>query len=182
MRKKIYIFLGPSGSGKTTLSQIFKNRGIPELVSTTTRKIRLGEIHGVHYYFVEDDEFDTIEMLERSTYAGKKYGLSKAELDNKLQNYDTVFAILDKFGMQIVKDLYSNVADVYVIYCYCSPKTVYDRMLQRGTAILDAESRMENLKLTGELNNIELADFVIITDKHPLEKCKKQLEFILDGM
>jgi guanylate kinase len=47
-------------------------------VSVTTRAPRPGEIHGVHYFFVDDAEFDRLvdegELLEWAEFAGNRYG------------------------------------------------------------------------------------------------------------
>lgn len=48
---------GPSGTGKTVLSRYLKNEGFEELVSTTTRAPRAGEIDGVHYHFINKEQF-----------------------------------------------------------------------------------------------------------------------------
>src|SRR4051812_16344349 len=56
----VFVITGPSGAGKGTLIHVLLER-IPELelaVSATTRAIRPGEVDGLHYYFVSDDEFD----------------------------------------------------------------------------------------------------------------------------
>ena len=51
---------GPSGAGKGTLiRELLARRDDVELaVSATTRPRRPGEIDGVHYYFLTDEEFD----------------------------------------------------------------------------------------------------------------------------
>jgi guanylate kinase len=58
--RKVFVVTGPSGAGKGTMVQALLER-VPELqlaVSATTRPQRPGETHGVHYWFVDDDEFD----------------------------------------------------------------------------------------------------------------------------
>ena len=55
----ILVLSGPSGAGKSSLL----NKVIGDLgecyfsISTTTRSMRDGEIDGVHYHFVDEDEF-----------------------------------------------------------------------------------------------------------------------------
>ncbi|MDN6731768.1 MAG: guanylate kinase, partial [Atopostipes suicloacalis] len=49
--KKIIILVGPSGSGKTSIGKVLEEKSIPRLITTTTRKARVGEIDGRDYYF-----------------------------------------------------------------------------------------------------------------------------------
>ncbi len=55
-------------------------------VSATTRKIRTGEVHGVHYYYMTSDEFRRRiaagEFTEwEEVYPGRFYGTLKSELN-----------------------------------------------------------------------------------------------------
>lgn len=54
------VISGPSGSGKGTLTSYLLKEA-PSVfalsASYTTRKPREGEVHGVHYYFVSEEEF-----------------------------------------------------------------------------------------------------------------------------
>ena len=57
--KNLIIISAPSGSGKTTLCRALQKRdeSIRFSVSCTTRAKRKGEIDGVDYTFVTDQEF-----------------------------------------------------------------------------------------------------------------------------
>jgi len=57
---RVFVITGPSGVGKGTLIRTLLGR-IPDLqlaVSATTRKPRPGEVDGVDYHFLEDEEFE----------------------------------------------------------------------------------------------------------------------------
>ncbi len=78
---------GPSGAGKGTLIQLVLPR-FPELalaVSATTRPRRPGEQDGVHYWFLDREQFDRRiaagEFLEWVDYVGNRYGTLQAEID-----------------------------------------------------------------------------------------------------
>ena len=78
---------GPSGAGKGTLIHLVLPR-FPELalaVSATTRERRPGEIDGVHYWFLDRDEFERRiadgEFLEWVDYVGNLYGTLRSEID-----------------------------------------------------------------------------------------------------
>jgi guanylate kinase len=62
---RLTVLAGPSGVGKGTVSADVRAR-YPEIwisVSVTTRAPRPGEVDGVHYSFVDDEQFDA--MIER---------------------------------------------------------------------------------------------------------------------
>ena len=55
---KLFILSGPSGAGKGTIcKELLAQTDLQLSVSMTTRAPREGEIHGVHYYFVDEEEF-----------------------------------------------------------------------------------------------------------------------------
>ncbi len=154
----ILIINGPSGSGKTTLGNYFKTFGLTELVSTTTRAPRPGEIEGVSYYFVTPEEFEKIEFVEQSEYSGNKYGITKKEFENKLKSGHS-FASLDKNGVKRLKELYPD--DVKVIYLLVSKTKLKSRMYFRGDSIPGIMKRMKHYRMTAEDKNFILADYII---------------------
>ena len=58
---KIVVFSGPSGVGKATIEkELFNNKDLKLRLScsATTREKREGEVDGIHYYFIEEKEFN----------------------------------------------------------------------------------------------------------------------------
>jgi len=82
----IVVVAGPSGSGKTVLSSKLKNEhDFAELVSVTTRDRREGEINGIHYTFLDEEQFHRLDekkgLIEKVNYNGKYYGVPAAEAE-----------------------------------------------------------------------------------------------------
>ena len=77
---------GPSGVGKGTLIKALLERvpGLQLAVSATTRKPRPGEVNGVDYHFLSQQDFDRRveagEFVEHAVYAGNSYGTLLSEL------------------------------------------------------------------------------------------------------
>ncbi|MDH4945262.1 guanylate kinase [Sulfurimonas sp. C5] len=95
----VLVLSGPSGAGKSSLiNEIFDELGNCYFsISTTTRPMRQGEVDGVHYHFVSEEEFkkDIEEdlFLEYAVVHGNYYGTSikpvkKALSEGKLVIFD----------------------------------------------------------------------------------------------
>jgi DNA replication protein DnaC len=60
---KPLVVVGPSGAGKGTLIEGIKAKYLDRFgfsVSFTTRKPRVGEVHGEHYFFISRDDFEVM--------------------------------------------------------------------------------------------------------------------------
>lgn len=79
----IVTITGPSGSGKTVLSHLLRDRGMKDMVSTTTRAPRQGEQDGRDYHFVTREQFhrdlQSGKFMENVEYNGVLYGVSVQE-------------------------------------------------------------------------------------------------------
>lgn len=180
--KTLFCLVGASGSGKTTLAQYMKEMGMVELVSHTTRAPRKkdGEIHGIHYYFVSDEEFDRIEKIEESSYTGEyRYGISVDEMNSKFEISSNLFTIVDLNGSNHIKSkcLDLNV-NVKVIYIQTDLEIMEKRMIARGDSFENINKRLNFAKESNELANDKYADY-IIDNRGLLEDSIKQLKEIL---
>ena len=76
----LVVVSGPSGVGKSTIvAELARRRPqVVPIVTATTRGQRPGEIDGVHYHFMSDDEFaelrDNDGLLEHANNHGHWYG------------------------------------------------------------------------------------------------------------
>ena len=77
---RLFVISGSSGVGKGTVIKDFlkKNSQFKLSVSCTTRKPRVGEVHGENYFFLTHDEFKKLiennEFLEWAEFSGNFYG------------------------------------------------------------------------------------------------------------
>ena len=91
-RGLLIVLSGPSGVGKGTVlrSYLEKNPNTRLSVSATTRQPRMGEVNGVHYYFLTEKEFEKKveqnEMLEYATYSGNRYGTPGGPVKEMLED------------------------------------------------------------------------------------------------
>jgi guanylate kinase len=73
------------GKGTLIKGLLERTRGLQLAVSATTREPREGEVNGVDYHFLSEEDFDRRarrgEFVEHAEYAGNRYGTLKSELE-----------------------------------------------------------------------------------------------------
>lgn len=109
VRGRLFVLSGPSGVGKSTLVTKLRER-LPNLhysISATTRRPRAGERDGVHYFFVDHDEFERMirngELLEHAFFAGNHYGTPAAEVGRRLAAGQDVLLEIEVQGARQVR-------------------------------------------------------------------------------
>jgi len=118
--RPVFVVTGPSGAGKGTLIQLVLPR-FPELapaVSATTREQRPGEEDGVHYWFLDRDEFDRRvdagEFLEYVDFVGNRYGTLRSEIDRLRESGKAPLLELETEGAKRVKRRVEGAVTVFV--------------------------------------------------------------------
>lgn len=158
--KRIIVMVGPSGSGKTSIGRVLTQKGIPRLVTTTTRDPRPGEKNGIDYYFREFSELDIDDFVEQTIYNGNRYGLTKAEIEGKLEKHDVVHVSLDKNGAKAICEIYPD--EAYIVFVSISEDEMIRRMQIRGDSEEEIQQRIAYSRETDELTPPEFTDLSII--------------------
>lgn len=165
-RSRLLVLAGPTAVGKGTVSARIRETH-PEIllsVSATTRSPRPGEIDGVHYFFVDDAEFDRMiaagELLEHAVVHNRhRYGTPRRPVDEALAAGRTVLLEIDLQGARQVRDAEPSATLVFLL-----PPTwdeLVSRLVGRGTE--DSEERARRLRTA----RVELAaqgefDFLVV--------------------
>ncbi|MGI8458409.1 MAG: guanylate kinase [Propionibacteriaceae bacterium] len=110
MTSRLTVVSGPAGVGKGTVTSRLAAQ-CPDLwvsVSATTRPPRTGEVHGVHYLFVSDPEFDelvaTDALLEWAVvHRAARYGTPRRPVVDALAQDVVAIAELDLQGARQVR-------------------------------------------------------------------------------
>lgn len=151
------ILVGESASGKSTIEKILnKDFGYKKIVSYTTRQPREGETNGIDYYFVDDENFNTLKeagfFAETATYNGWSYG---TPIDKCVDN---AILVATPHGLrQLRKNKNLNITSFYVSV---PRRDRLIKILQRGDNIDEAYRR--SLSDVGQYDGIEdEVDFVI---------------------
>ena len=169
---KLVIISGPSGVGKGTIVKLLQERYQKEnkklylSVSCTTRSPREGEIDGVHYYFISEDEFKKRiakkDFLEFNIYGtGKYYGTPKSTVINYLnEGYDVILEI-DINGYKQIKENYPDCIGIFIMPP--DVKELYNRLKNRGTESEDViKTRIKTAK--EEIKNKDIYDYIVVNE------------------
>lgn len=168
MAGNLYILSAPSGAGKSSLiSALLKDSEKMKVsVSHTTRLPRPGEIHGVHYYFVDTTEFERLiaegAFLEYAkVFGGNYYGTSLPMIEESLAQGIDVFLDIDWQGAQQIRKKVPAVKSIFILPPSLSE--LEKRLIGRGQDSAEViADRMA--KAQSEMSHYQEYDYVIIND------------------
>lgn len=164
----VTVLAGPTAVGKGTVSAAIRAR-YPQIwlsVSATTRAPRPGEVDGVHYRFMGEEEFSRLiedgQMLEWAVVHGRnKYGTPRGPVEEKVAEGRPVLLEIDLAGARQVRETLPEARFVFL----APPDwdTLVQRLVGRGTE--DEEERERRLATA----RVELAaedefDVTIVND------------------
>ncbi|MCD4668700.1 MAG: guanylate kinase [Sulfurimonas sp.] len=164
----VLVLSGPSGAGKSSLINKI-NDYIGDYyfsISTTTRPIREGEEEGVHYHFVDEDEFkkdiEADNFLEHAIVHGNYYGTSLKPVRKALSEGKLVIFDIDVQGNTAVNNRLGDIT-TSVFITPPSLSELKKRLQNRST---DEDDVINNrLKMAKrEIQRISEYDYLIIND------------------
>ena len=174
---KLIVITGPSGVGKGTLVKLLLQRHPQLRVSTsaTTRQPRLGERHGVDYFFLSKEDFETAidnqELLEWAEYAGNYYGTPKARVIEQIEAGNYILLEIELAGARAIANIFPEAIRIFIMPP--SIEELEQRIRTRGT------NTEESIKRRLEIARREIAasdefEFKIVNDD--LDSAIAQLE------
>ena len=173
----IVILSSPSGAGKTTLVKKISSRNNFKIsISHTTRKPRINEKDGKHYYFVKDKEFKKLikqkKFLEHAKVFKNYYGSLKENVVEKLEKSENVIFDIDWQGTQQIKNIKLKYKIITIFILPPSKEELFNRLLKRDKKDQRiASERMKQFKT--DITHWKDYDYTVINDK--IEKCYKQI-------
>lgn len=149
---RLTVLAGPTAVGKGTVAADIR-RNHPEVwisVSVTTRAPRPGEVHGRHYWFLRDDEFDRLvergDLLEWAVvHRSARYGTPRAPVERALTTGRPALLEIDLQGARQVRA--SMPGALFVFLAPPSWEELVRRLTGRGTETReDRERRLETAR------------------------------------
>ena len=145
---RVTVLAGPTAVGKGTVSADVRLR-YPEVaisVSATTRGPRPGEVDGVHYHFVSEQQFDAMiaggELLEWALVHGRqRSGTPRHAVETALSSGRPVLLEIDIQGARQIRTSYPQAQ--FVFLAPPSWDELVNRLVGRGTE--DDEERERRL-------------------------------------
>ena len=170
-RPRVFVISGPSGVGKDAVIQEMRAQ-IPDFhyaVTATTRRRRPGEIDGVHYHFMDPEEFQRLvaenEFLEHATVYGNYYGVPKHRVRNALASGQSVVIKVDVQGAKTIREIIPS-----AILIFISPPSMSEllhRLRDRKSDDFDVVIQRLNTA-TQELGAAWDFDYVVFNDTDQL--------------
>ena len=165
---RVFVITGPSGVGKGTLIRTLLER-IPQLelsVSATTRNPRPGEEEGVAYHFLSDAEFarrvEAGEFVEHASYAGRRYGTLREELERRTREGAPVVLEIEVQGARQIARSMPEAVRIFI--APPSEEALRTRLIGRGTDDPDeVEARLDTA--AEELSAQDEFAHVVVNDR-----------------
>jgi guanylate kinase len=165
---RLTVLAGPTAVGKGTVAADMRRR-YPQVwlsVSATTRPPRPGEVDGVHYRFIGEEEFDRLvaegQMLEWAVVHGRhRYGTPRGPVEERLAAGLPALLEIDLQGARQVREAMPSAR--FVFLAPPSWDELVRRLVGRGTETEEErERRLESARR--ELAAAPEFDHVIVND------------------
>jgi len=164
----VLVLSGPSGAGKSSLlNEVIDDIGKSYFsISTTTRPIREGEKDGVHYHFVNEEEFkkdiEDNNFLEYAVVHGNYYGTSIKPVRKALSEGKLVLFDIDVQGNTAVNNRLGDITTSVFI----TPPNLSELRRRLSGRSTDTQEVMDGrLKMAKrEVQRISEYDYLIVND------------------
>ncbi len=163
----LFVISAPSGAGKTSLVRELLQRRSDVRMSTsyTTRPRRPTEVHGEHYYFVDEPTFVRMigdnDFLEHANVFGNRYGTSRTLVKGLLSEGQNVILEIDWQGAGQVRAAMAHCKSVFVL----PPSVTELERRLRGRATDSDEVIARRLSdARSDMSHWDEFDYVIVND------------------
>lgn len=176
---------GPSGSGKgTVIKRLMETSdSFVYSVSATTRAPRVGEKHGVNYYFIDKADFESRiasdMMLEHAEYCGNYYGTPKKEVNDNLAAGRNVILEIEVAGAMQIKEKCPDA--VMLMITPPDFATLEARLRGRGDNVSEEviRKRLETAKF--ELSHLSKYDYIVVNGDNMVDEAVRDIIGVVEA-
>ena len=177
---RIYVISGPSGVGKTVVCHAVLKRvcSLVYSISYTTRSKRPQEEDGRDYFFVCEEEFQSMvreeKLLEWAQVHGNWYGTSYKRIHQEIASGNSVILDIDVQGAEQIRTKEKLCTSVFLLPP--SMEVLYNRLVRRKS---DTASEISNRidMAYHEIEHYHYYDYIIVNDQ--FEELVDRLEGII---
>jgi guanylate kinase len=180
---RLTVLAGPTAVGKGSVSADIRAHH-PEIwisVSATTRAPRPGEVHGVHYWFVSEAEFDALveedALLEWAVVHGSaRYGTPRTPVEEMVASGRPALLEIDLQGARQVRERMPG-----AFFCFLSPPSwdeLVRRLVGRGTETVEERERR---LATARLEMAAEPEFDVVIVNREIHAAAEELVTLMTG-
>ena len=177
------ILSSPSGAGKTTLVKLIsENRSFITSISHTTRPPRSNEIDGEDYYFIKENQFQTMinedKFLEHAKVFNNFYGTTKKNVIDYLKEGKNVIFDIDWQGTEQILKRNLDYKLITIFILPPSKNVLHERLANRHKK--DKSIVSQRIKqFDKDILHWKNYDYVVINDQ--LKICYDKIIKILEA-
>lgn len=165
--------IGSSASGKSSLEKELVKAGYLNIISYTSRSIRLGETNHLDYHFITDDEFynklNQGFFAEHTLYNGWHYGIAVEDCN------ENAIAVIERVGLSQLKKKFGN--NIFTVFVDTPQRVCLKRMIDRGDNLLECFRRIFSDE--GNFSGVKDECDIILNNDRPIQETVDELLKIL---
>lgn len=179
----MFVLSSPSGAGKSTLarSMLASDDNLSMSVSATTRPPRAGEVDGVDYHFMSQDEFGLLlnrdAFIEHAKVFDNYYGTPSEPVEEALDAGRDVLFDIDWQGAQQLSE--AGGEDLVKVFILPPSKQELETRLKKRASDTAEVVAGRMAKANDEISHWAEYDYIIVN--RDLEDAKVQVRAILDA-
>jgi len=183
MKSRLTVIAGPTAVGKGTVVKhiLDHNAGVHLSISATTRDPRPGEVDGVDYYFLTNQEFDGMiadgEMLEYAVVHGaNKYGTPRKPVEVALAAGERMILEIDIQGARQVKEAMPEALLVFI-----APPSWQELERRLASRATETEAEQARRLATAKTEMAAQEEFDAVVINEDVAKCAQQVLDLMQG-
>jgi len=181
---RVFIISGPSGVGKDSVLERLQGV-LPDaryVVTATSRPMRPGEIDGVHYRFLERDQFERQiaagDFAEHALVYENLYGVPKRPIVEGLAEGQHVIIKVDVKGAATLRGLIPSAVSIFLLPE--SMDALWHRLYYRKTETHDVLMKRFRTACE-ELERVDEFDYVVFNEANKLDEALANITTIIDA-
>lgn len=166
-RGVLFVVSGPSGVGKSTLVRRVMEK-FPDLsfsVSATTRAPRKGEQDGVHYHYLDLEQFQEGLrgglFLEHAEVYGRYYGTLLKPTEDALAEGRSLILDIDLVGSRQIRESFPEAVHIFILP---PDRTTLERRLRKRATDSEDVIRRRLEEMDSQLSGCGEYDYVFVND------------------